>query len=390
MAVNASTPSAPPFIRIDGTGPVGLACALWLTRAGVPPTQIGLPLARQAVSILPDAGPRRAIALAEGSRQLLERLIPLPPSGRIGTVEIFQRGTTGNTRIESRDLGLGSLGHVVDWQALVGALHAAAERLPFGDPTQPVFGKPALVVNAGGMPPPAQRTKDEFSIRDTGQSGLLFEVQVDNTGDTAFECFCPEGPLALLPAPPAESGARYTVVWCGPTALNQERTRWPAEMIGHALREALQAVMGVRQWHRFARRFGRLQVCTPAVSVPLPRVSRRKPVAPGRVWIGNAAQALHPVAGQGLNLGLRDAFELARQLGDAWVGHRQPALDTAVQRYARARQVDRQLTIQSTDLFAAGFGWPLASRLQSVLLTAIHLCTPLRRSLGKALVYGHR
>ena len=73
-------------VRIDGTGPVALATALWLVRAGIPPACIALPLDRPATSILPKDAPRRAIALSEGSRQILARLITLPASGRIDTV----------------------------------------------------------------------------------------------------------------------------------------------------------------------------------------------------------------------------------------------------------------------------------------------------------------
>ncbi|MDO5103470.1 MAG: FAD-dependent monooxygenase [Lautropia sp.] len=377
-------------IRIDGNGPVGLACALWLVRAGIDARHIALPLTQPPSSILPDNGPRRAIALSEGSCQLLARLIHLPPSGRIADIEIFQQGTTGRTRIETRDMSLESLGHVVDWQALIRQLHAAAQRLDFAPADDARFEHPDLLIHAGGLPPPTQRAAHAFSVRDTGQSGLLFEVAVDSTADTAFECFCPEGPLALLPAPPLAGRPRFTVVWCGPTELSQQRAQWSAEALSMALRHTLQSVLGQRHWHRLAPRFGPLRVVTPAFAVPLPRVARQQIVAPGQVWIGNAAQALHPVAGQGLNLGLRDAFELARVVGEHWVGHQRPDIESALATHARNRRCDRQLTIQTTDLFASTFSWPAARRLQSALLTAMHLHAPLRKPLAKALIYGHR
>ena len=149
------------------------------------------------------------------------------------------------------------------------------------------------------------------------------------------------------------------------------------------------------------------------------------------MWIGNAAQALHPVAGQGLNLGLRDAFTLAQCLGDAWASLQAgtqapdpfasttahvpdtdtgettrgatmpdaavpgtavpgPAVDQALQAYAQSRRRDRTLTIQGTDLLAHGFGWPIASRVQSALLGAMHVVPALRMPLARALVFGHR
>lgn len=379
---------APLTIRIDGTGPVALATALWLVRAGIPARQIALPLDQQARSILPPAGPRRALALSDGSRQILGRLIALPPAGRIGTVEIFQAGSNGHARIEAADFDLPALGHVVDWEALIEALHRAAEALPFGHPQDPAFAAPAVLVHAGGLPPPAERSASEFAERDSGQAGLLLEVQTSATADTAFECFCPAGPLALLPAPMPDGSQRYTVVWCDAVARSQARATLSPEALGQALRSELRSALGAREWARHPW-LETLQVCTPAVALPLPRISRRQLTAPGQVWIGNAAQALHPVAGQGLNLGLRDGFELARCLGDAWHQPR-PDIAAALAAHARGRRADRQLTIGSTDLFAVTFGWPAASRLQSLLLRVLHLSAPLRRPLASALLFGHR
>lgn len=382
------TACAPLTIRIEGTGPVALAAALWLVRAGIPAPRIALPLDQPARSILPPAGPRRALALSDGSRQILSRVSTLPPAGRIAQVEIFQAGSNGHARIDAADFGLAALGHVIEWEALIEALHRQAEALPFGNPQDEAFASPAVRVHAGGLPPPAGRSATDFSVRDSGQAGLLFEVAVPTTADTAFECFCPDGPLALLPAPAPDGSPRYTVVWCDTVARTQARASLPAGELEQALREALQVALGTRE---LARRpwLDSVQVCTPAVAVPLPRTSRRQITAPGQVWIGNAAQALHPVAGQGLNLGLRDAFELARCLGDAWHQPR-PDIAQALAAYARSRQTDRRLTIGTTDLFAVTFGWPAARRLQSLLLRALHLSTPLRRPLARALLFGHR
>lgn len=385
-----SSPSVSPLnIRIEGTGPVALATALWMVRAGIPAGQIALPLDRKAVSILPSGSPRRALALSEGSRQILSRLISLPPAGRIGKVEIFQAGTNGHTLIEAADFGVKSLGHVIEWEALIEALHQEAERLPFAHPDDPAFASPALRVHAGGMPPPAERNDAAFSINDSGQAGLLFEVAVNSTTDTAFECFCPAGPLALLPAPAIDGENRFTIVWCDTLEQSRQRAELSAEALGAALQAALREALGSRNLHHYHRHFGSLRVCTPAVAVPLPRVARRQLIAPGEVWIGNAAQALHPVAGQGLNLGLRDAFELARCIGDAWY-QPMPHVDTALGAYARSRRTDRQLTIRTTDLLSTTFGWPAARRLQSVLLRALHVVPALRRPLASALIFGHR
>ena len=381
-------------VRIDGTGPVALATALWLVRAGMPPACIALPLDRPATSILPKDAPRRAIALSEGSRQILARLITLPASGRIDTVEIVQAGTDGHTRINREDFPLPALGWVVVWEDLIAQLHQAAEKLPFARPDDPAFAEPALVIHAGGMPPAQSRDDTDFDTHDSGQAGLLFEVAVTGTANTAFECFRPGGPLALLPAPALPDGPRYTVVWSDAAEASRRRAELPADVLGQELREALRAALGPRHWGRHAGHFGPLRVCTPAVAVPLPRVRRRQTTTSGQVWIGNAAQMLHPVAGQGLNLGLRDAFALARELGDAAFDTRLPGpharVARALESHARARLTDRWLTIRGTDLLSTAFGWPAARTLPPMLLNAMHVARPLRLPLARALVFGHR
>ena len=381
-------------VRIDGTGPVALATALWLVRAGIPPACIALPLDRPATSILPKDAPRRAIALSEGSRQILARLITLPASGRIDTVEIVQAGTDGHTRIDREDFPLPALGWVVVWEDLIAQLHQAAEKLPFARPDDPAFAEPALVIHAGGMPPAQSRDDTDFDTHDSGQAGLLFEVAVTGTADTAFECFRPGGPLALLPAPALPDGPRYTVVWSDAAEASRRRAELPADVLGQELREALRAALGPRHWGRHAGHFGALRVCTPAVAVPLPRVRRRQTTTSGQVWIGNAAQMLHPVAGQGLNLGLRDAFVLARELGDAAFDTRLPGpharVARALESHARARLTDRWLTIHGTDLLSTAFSWPAARTLPPMLLNAMHVARPLRLPLARALVFGHR
>ena len=296
------------------------------------------------------------------------------------TVEIVQAGTDGHTRINREDFPLPALGWVVVWEDLIAQLHQAAEKLPFARPDDPAFAEPALVIHAGGMPPAQSRDDTDFDTHDSGQAGLLFEVAVTGTADTAFECFRPGGPLALLPAPALPDGPRYTVVWSDAAEASRRRAELPADALGRELREALRAALGPRHWGRHAGHFGPLRVCTPAVAVPLPRVRRRQTTTSGQVWIGNAAQMLHPVAGQGLNLGLRDAFVLARELGDAAFDPRLPGpharVARALEAHARARLTDRWLTIHRT--------------LPPMLLNAMHVARPLRLPLARALVFGHR
>jgi 2-octaprenyl-6-methoxyphenol hydroxylase len=131
--------------------------------------------------------------------------------------------------------------------------------------------------------------------------------------------------------------------------------------------------------------------------MPLRRRARGKLVDPDpsqpQVWIGNAAQTLHPVAGQGLNLGLRDAHELAQQLsqwrlvrgGNLAATHRAnfQGPDEPLRKYERARRNDRAATVRITDTLASIFTVTAMAPIQSVVLAALDLNPPLRRSLAR-------
>jgi 2-octaprenyl-6-methoxyphenol hydroxylase len=138
------------------------------------------------------------------------------------------------------------------------------------------------------------------------------------------------------------------------------------------------------------RELGALRVCAPVEIAPLSRLRRLDTVSGSDVWIGNAAQALHPVAGQGLNLGLRDAFELARSLADNEFADDPLIPEQLLARFAAGRRLDRAVTTGVTDLLASAFSWPLAQPLQSALLTAMDLLPPLRRPLASTLLFGRR
>jgi len=361
---------SPASWHLVGGGPVALACALFLVRRGVPAAAIALDPPPDIAAAVPAALAARTLAVSHGSRQLLERIATLPPAGTIRQVEVSLRGHAGRTRIAASDLGVPALGYVLRYGALLASLRAAAAAHRWGEP--PLAGAPAeLTVHAEGDP------GEDAEVREFGQWALLGEVRAPRADTarhaTAFERFTPDGPLALLPLP--EPG-RWTMVWCDTAARCESRRITDAA----SLSAALQA--------RFGDALGPLTVEGPLGLAPLARRTRRSPAVAGEAWIGNAAQSLHPVAGQGLNLGLRDAFELADALA---AGHRagrppQAALDA----WRRARRADRSATIVLTDLMAAGFTWPLARPLQSPLLATLDLLAPLRRPLAAQLMFGVR
>ena len=352
--------------RVVGSGPVALALVALAVRQGMAPGRIWLDPAPAEARPLPEALAARAIALSQGSAQLLSRVITLPAAGRIEQVEVSMRGQAGRTRIEAREFGVPDLGRVVRYGALIQALRNAVGGLALA-----CEGPVDVIIHAEGDP------GDDAHIRRFGQSALLGEVRAyaarPETTHTAFERFTPAGPLALLPLP--EPG-RYSLVWCDTPEACEARRQAPLETLTQTLCE------------RFGAALGPLQPEGPFSVYPLERRARRTLVSGREVWIGNAAQALHPVAGQGLNLGLRDAFELARALCRS--AQAATGVEQTLARWARSRRADRRLTLTLTDLMAASFTWPLARPLQSPMLTALDLIPALRRPLARHLMFGLR
>ncbi|RPH63279.1 MAG: 2-octaprenyl-6-methoxyphenyl hydroxylase [Burkholderiales bacterium] len=357
----------PEIVRIEGRGPVAMALALFLARQGFDAASIVLD---PVPSVLPDWLASRSLALSLGSWQLLSRVAALPPAAPISKVEVSLRGRAGRTRIQASDLGAPALGYVLRYGPLHRALAAAIEARPAPARPASVEGTPAatLAVIADGDPGAGSQ------VRDFDQTALLAEVVAERDGHgIAFERFTDEGPLALLPLPEAH---RHALVWCARPAESERRAALDAPAFEAELLAA------------FGRALGSLKLDGARLLAPLQRRVRAHDRDAQRIAIGNAAQALHPVAGQGLNLGLRDAFELARQLGELRATN-QP-LGEAVARFRRARRADRGLTVAVTDTLAQAFTVPSIARIESLALGALDLIAPARDGLAAALMFGLR
>lgn len=389
----------------------------------------------------------RPIALSWGSRLLLQRLgawqrLSTDACSAIETVHVSQAGHFGQTRIHASDLQQPALGYVASYGSLVYALSQQASDVPrlqarLIDPPSPHENDAALstTMNDGYRLIPVQRQAADAGSspalddqihqqvrarllviaegesantlrRDYQQTALVFTVRAEGCpAHTAWERFTAQGPLALLPAlstalipapPPAplpalspgqdrntHHGATLAVVWA---MSNDEATRRMA-LPQPALLQALQQAWGDR--------YARLQQLTPCVSFPL-RLSQASTANAtahdtGVLRIGNAAQTLHPVAGQGFNLGLRDAWELAQAIADcsdiASLGEA-----AFCQRYLATRRSDRRLIVGLTDGLARGFlaqAAPLPA-LRGLGLAALNGLRPLRNSFARRLMHGWR
>jgi 2-octaprenyl-6-methoxyphenol hydroxylase len=372
-------------IAICGAGPVGMALAAFLIARGVPAHSIALIDAKPVEQVESDP---RSLALSWGSRQLLEQVHAWPAAATpITEIHVSRRRHFGRALIDCKEYDLLALGYVTRYGALVSALNAVVAKstahllrpmqinamteteervsLALADGKRVEAG---IVVQAEGgvFNDQPQRALN----RDYGQTAIV--AQVTSSAplmSRAFERFTEEGPLALLP----QDGS-YAMVWCMRPA-NAERLI--------ALDEA--AFLANLQ-EAFGQRVGTFLSVTPRHSYPL-GLNARPGATPRSVSVGNAAQTLHPVAGQGLNLGLRDAVVLARMLAEE-------VSPATLQRFGASRRNDRGSTIHLTDLMARVFASaPDGSLRQTMLglsLGLIDAVKPARKLLAEQMMFGQR
>ncbi len=390
-------------VLVVGAGPVGATFALLAKAQGL---NVAVIDARDGPST-----ESRSLALSHGSRVLLERAgawqTALRPA-EIHGIHTSQQGGFGRVRLSREDANVPALGYVVGYAALQETLDAAlvAAGIPvtFGirvlsiDPetkgatsshsAAPAGGgvmatvdisragvtesvAAAVVVLADGGANLDKLPGVTTDQKEYGQSALLARVVADRPHrQIAFERFTPDGPLALLPY----------------NGENESAAVWVAS---HAQIAALMSCDDADVCGQFQRQFGtragRFLSMTDRRSYPLRLRQTRTRVTGRVVIIGNAAQAMHPVAGQGFNLGLRDAQTLAGLLGS------EPA-ELALRKYAAARNHDVSRGVAFTDLLASTFlsDTPTLRIPRGLVLAAIDMLPAARRALAARLMFGAR
>ena len=389
-------------VTIVGAGPVGLALAGWLARrSATQALKIALIDAREPEDSIADP---RAIAVSHGSRMILEPLRWPADATAIQRIHVSQRGHFGRTLIDHSEHGLPALGYVLRYGSIVHglaeAVHATSvhwfRSTSAAAPTQDLDGvtlpietagvtrnlRTRILVNAEGGLFGDQKQKATGSTggsavggtRDYGQTALVGTVAVSAPQPhVAWERFTSQGPIALLPMGGVR-GANYALVWC---CAPDEAARRAQLSDDEFLLELGTA---------FGNRMGRFTQIKGRASFPLGLNAVDTLVNGHVVAIGNAAQTLHPVAGQGLNLGLRDAHALADALSAE--GPTPLALAT----FAQRRALDRRLTIGATDTLARLFtvDFPPLAALRGLALTALEFVPPVKTALARQMMFGQR
>jgi 2-octaprenyl-6-methoxyphenol hydroxylase len=381
-------------VAICGAGPVGLALAALMARRGVAPERIALVDAKALGQAISDP---RSIALSWGSRMLLDDVGAWPAVQTAATpihqIHVSRRGHLGRSIMDRAEHRLDALGYVTRYGDVVDALARACERervqtlrpvrvasLDEGgdgvvlhlDDGRTLHAKVAVQAEGGVFGEQADKTQR----RDYVQTAVIARVSTSQPmPHRAFERFTDEGPLALLPQDGAD-GHQYALVWC----VRPERAQ---QLLDLGAAEFLRQLGDA-----FGERLGTFTRVSERAAFPLglnadPRFTART------VAIGNAAQTLHPVAGQGLNLGLRDAAVLARLLArgiDAEGG-----IADALARFAEERARDRGTIIRTTDAMARVFAdtGPLQP-VFGLALAALDAIKPARMLLADLMMYGRR
>lgn len=334
----------------------------------------------------------RAIALAWGSRLILEtiglwsELAALAEP--IRSVHISDRGHFGISRISHQDAGVAALGYVIPARQLGQALHRRlAQRVDLLCPAR-LLGfqlgdeqvdaevdhaghtrrlQARLLVAADGGDSEIRRQLGiparEWSY---GQTALIANVSASAPHrGVAYERFTDSGPLALLPM----SEGRCSLVW----TLRDEQAPALMSLDDAAFLQRLQ--------ERFGQRLGRFRRTGARNCYPLRQLLVKHTVGQRLALIGNAAHTLHPVAGQGFNLGIRDVATLADVLADVAAAGGDPGAPEALQRYAEWRRRDQQNLALVTDGLVRVFTNPLAPLrlLRNLGLLGFDLTPPLKR-----------
>lgn len=417
-------------LAVIGAGPAGLSLALQAAQA-LPEARITVFDARPADKDV--SGDARTLALSQGTVQELQRMgiwDAIEASGRsapILEVHVSQQQPTvlwpgqqqPEVRIAAQEQGVPQLGAVVSYGTLVAPLQQAWQRtvehdehrcaMRFGTPVRGL--KPVedgievdadiaeafdlVVVAEGGVFSDQAKLSWPAGVsHDYGQTAWVGQVLLDDEGraGVAFERFTTSGPAALLPLPPGPivpggpSGRRAALVWC----VQQDDD--PVRELDDAQRLTLLNTI-------FHPAVGRISQLSPLKAFPLGLNAHRQLVNDGAVVrIGNAAQTLHPVAGQGFNLGMRDVHVLLDALKHTpWspeddVATRQMKVRRALRQFERRRQPDRWALLATTDFLARSFTWPAPAlaTLRGLGIGAVGALSPIKRLLARSMMFGWR
>lgn len=370
-------------IAIVGGGMVGMAQAALLA-VRHPQMQIALlEAATEVPQVSADSYDPRVVALTESSRALLDEVGVWAEIGDTRAcpymeMRVWDAEGTGSVRFNSRDVQLPNLGHIAENNVVVAALRRRLEALPNvelvngfrleswwrdcglwhlqprSDRVNVIEGleengdivRTRLLVGADGA---RSRVRDLLHIRaqDTvyHQTALVCVAECEKPhGHTAWQRFLKTGPLAFLPLSGLGDENHCAVVWSADEALARELVMLDDKAFALNLEKAFESSLGT------------IASVSERFSFPLRARHAESYYGPGAVLIGDAAHSIHPLAGQGVNLGLQDVQVLSNEIDRALKRGLEPADPSVLARYQRRRRGDNLATLKAMSTFKSLFG----------------------------------
>lgn len=384
-------------IVIVGGGPVGMVLSLLLAKQNI--ASIVLEARKQGAA----NQDTRALALSFGTRRVLEKLGVWQSltsyATAINTIHVSQKGSIGRSILHAHDYGQEALGYVLSYGALCTALNAEITQHPIIHRIDEAEAE-AITPSASHATVRYCRQQETHSLestlivladggrslekvaglkRDTkeyGHDALITKVRAEwPHKNIAFERFTASGPMALLPNGEGQDSKEFSLVWTGKKAL-----------IAPLL--ALSDAEFLAQFHaQFGDRVGRFLSVEKRMSFPLKLSQLQASNTPHLVVIGNAAQTMHPVAGQGFNVGLRDAEVLAQHIAGTVTGLGSNEMLAA---YRASRKADTKNGLLFTDFLVNIFSNDILGlpTLRSAGLGFFDLVKPVKRHLVSKMSFG--
>lgn len=390
-------------VIIVGGGLVGVSLALALQHTSL---RIAIIESRTDCERLQADSGRRALALSRGTAQFLDRLSVWPDvlqhAMPIRHIHVSERGRFGKTRLHAHDHAVDALGYVVLAHHLEDVLLSRLRSLPHchvfcpshlvgfstglagicaslnhgGDDLK--LSARLLVASDGGNSSVRSLLGAPIRHVDYGQTAIVTEVSTERANScTAFERFTSSGPLALLPLGDYTS----SVVW----SLPHSDADYVMSQSNSVFINSLQSAFGY--W------LGGLSLNDTPKAFPLNLILTEKMIDDRVAFIGNALHQVHPVAGQGFNLGLRDAAVLADHLNTRLAFGEDIGHADCLAGFAAARKRDLDSVVHFTDGLARFFigNWPGMGLLRSASMTLLD-CFPVAKGglVRQAMGYGVR
>ena len=380
-------------IVIVGGGPVGMVLSLLLAKQNIGSTVLEV---RKRGAANQDT---RALALSFGTRRILEKLgvwqALAPHATAINKIHVSQKGSIGRSLLQAQDYRQEALGYVLSYGALCTVLNAQLSDFPLIHLVDEAQAESithnaacaavryrrhdelhdlqaALLVLADGGRSLEEVAGLKRDTKEYGHDALITKVSAELPHhNIAYERFTPNGPMALLP-----NGARdFSLVWTG------EKSRI-APLLELSDAEFL------AQFHaEFGDRVGRFLSVEKRMTFPLKLSQLLSTDTPHLVVVGNAAQTMHPVAGQGFNVGLRDAEVLARHIGNT---PGELGGSDMLAAYRSSRKTDTKHGLLFTDFLVNIFSNDIlgVSALRSAGIGMFDLVKPVKRYLVSKMSFG--